>query len=36
MLALTGATSEVRGRVATRLAGLGLAQRLIARNPGRV
>ena len=35
MLAITGATGEVGGRVAARLAGLGLDQRLIVRDPGR-
>lgn len=35
MLAVTGATGEVGGRVAARLAKLGLAQRLIVRDPKR-
>ncbi|MBN2319683.1 MAG: SDR family oxidoreductase [Acidobacteria bacterium] len=35
MLAITGATGEVGGRVARRLAGLGVAQRLIVRDPSR-
>jgi NAD(P)H dehydrogenase (quinone) len=35
MIAVTGATGELGGRVATRLAGLGLTQRLIVRNPYR-
>ena len=35
MLAVTGATGEVGGRIAARLARLGLAQRLIVRNPDR-
>jgi NAD(P)H dehydrogenase (quinone) len=35
MLAVTGATGEVGGRVAVRLAKLGLAQRLIVRDPKR-
>ncbi len=36
MLAITGATGEVGGRVARRLSGLGVAQRLIARDPARI
>jgi len=36
MLAVTGATGELGGRVAIRLAGLGIAQRLIVRNPSRM
>jgi NAD(P)H dehydrogenase (quinone) len=35
MLAVTGATGEVGGRVAARMSRLGLAQRLIVRDPGR-
>lgn len=35
MLAVTGATGEVGGRVAVRLARLGLPQRLIVRDPSR-
>jgi NAD(P)H dehydrogenase (quinone) len=35
MLALTGATGQVGGRVAARLAKMGLAQRLIVRNTAR-
>ncbi len=35
MLAVTGATGQVGGRVAARLAKLGLKQRLIVRNPAR-
>jgi NAD(P)H dehydrogenase (quinone) len=35
MPAVTGATGEVGGRVAQRLAGLGIAQRLIVRDPSR-
>jgi len=35
MLAITGATGEVGGRVAERLAMMGFAQRLIVRNPSR-
>lgn len=35
MIAVTGATGEVGGRVAARLSGLGLAQRLIVRDPAR-
>jgi NAD(P)H dehydrogenase (quinone) len=35
MLAVTGATGEVGGRIAARLAKLGLAQRLIVRDPAR-
>jgi NAD(P)H dehydrogenase (quinone) len=35
MLAVTGATGEIGGRVAARLAQLGLAQRLIVRDPSR-
>ncbi len=35
MLAVTGATGELGGRVASRLARLGIAQRLIVRNPQR-
>ncbi|MBA7563594.1 NAD(P)H azoreductase [subsurface metagenome] len=35
MLAVTGATGEVGGRVAVRLAKLGLSQRLIVRDPRR-
>lgn len=35
MLAVTGATGEVGGRVAARLSRLGLAQRLIVRDPAR-
>lgn len=34
MLAVTGATGQVGGRVAARLAKIGLAQRLIVRDPG--
>ena len=36
MLAVTGATGELGGRVAKRLAGLGLAQRVIVRDPSRM
>jgi NAD(P)H dehydrogenase (quinone) len=36
MLAVTGATGELGGRVAQRLAGLGLAQRVIVRDPARM
>ncbi len=36
MLAITGATGELGGRVAKRLAGLGLAQRVIVRDPSRM
>jgi NAD(P)H dehydrogenase (quinone) len=36
MLAVTGATGEVGGRVARRLAGLGVNQRLIVRDPTRM
>jgi NAD(P)H dehydrogenase (quinone) len=36
MLAVTGATGELGSRVAKRLAGLGLAQRVIVRDPPRV
>jgi NAD(P)H dehydrogenase (quinone) len=35
MIAVTGATGEIGGRVAARLARLGLTQRLIVRNPDR-
>ncbi len=35
MLAVTGVTGQVGGRVAARLAGLGLSQRLIVRDPSR-
>jgi uncharacterized protein YbjT (DUF2867 family) len=35
LIAVTGATGEVGGRVACRLASRGLAQRLIVRNPKR-
>ena len=35
LIAVTGATGEVGGRVARRLASRGLAQRLIVRNPKR-
>ena len=35
MLAVTGANGQVGGRVARRLCGLGLAQRLIVRDPSR-
>ena len=35
MLAVTGATGQVGGRVAARIAGLGLDQRLIVRDPER-
>jgi NAD(P)H dehydrogenase (quinone) len=35
MLAVTGVTGEVGGRIAARLAELGLAQRLIVRDPSR-
>jgi NAD(P)H dehydrogenase (quinone) len=35
MLAVTGATGQVGGRVAARLAKLGIKQRLIVRDPGR-
>lgn len=35
MLAVTGATGEIGGRVARRLSGLGLAQRMIVRDPSR-
>ena len=34
-LAVTGATGELGGRVAARLAELGIAQRLVVRDPGR-
>jgi nucleoside-diphosphate-sugar epimerase len=35
MLAVTGATGQIGGRVAARLASLGLSQRLIVRDPSR-
>ena len=35
MLAVTGATGKIGGRVAARLAALGLSQRLIVRDPSR-
>jgi uncharacterized protein YbjT (DUF2867 family) len=35
MLAITGATGEIGKRVASRIAGLGLSQRLIVRDPAR-
>ncbi len=35
MLAITGATGEIGGRIAVRIARLGLSQRLIVRDPGR-
>lgn len=35
MIAITGATGELGGRVAKRLAGLGLSQRVIVRDPSR-
>ena len=35
MLAVTGATGQIGGRVAVRLALLGLPQRLIVRDPSR-
>jgi NAD(P)H dehydrogenase (quinone) len=35
MLAVTGATGEIGGRVARRLSSLGLAQRMIVRDPSR-
>lgn len=36
MLAVTGATGKIGGRVAARLAALGLSQRLIVRDPSRL
>lgn len=36
MLAVTGATGQVGGRVAARLAALGLRQRIVVRDPSRV
>ncbi len=36
MLAVTGATGKIGGRVAARLAALGLAQRIIARDPSKL
>lgn len=35
MLAVTGATGQVGGRIAARIAGLGFAQRLVVRDPAR-
>jgi NAD(P)H dehydrogenase (quinone) len=35
MIAITGATGEIGSRTATRLAELGIAQRLLVRDPGR-
>src|SRR5512147_1790574 len=35
MLAITGATGEIGSRVAVRMSSLGLAQRLIVRDPSR-